>query len=160
MPGPAPKPSAARQRRNSGSAARLIPPEDALWLADRQARKVPELPPWQGRRRWHPRTLAWWEETWRSPMATLFYRVDFYALWELAELKDDLCKVRDAAKRKAIMAEIRMHERKFGQSPLDRTLNRFETDPNHEAQPAPKRRRASTRSAGGQDPREMLRVVS
>lgn len=162
MPGPMPKPSGIRQRRNRTGNAATLRPDDPAWTRARERQEVPELPPWGGRRQWRPEVIAWWVDLWRSPMATEYYRVDFWDLVEIARLKHDLAGVRDATKRPRLMAEIRVQEQRFGLDPRSRRQLQWEVEKGEEAAERTSQRRqrraaSAARSAG--DPRAALKAV-
>lgn len=111
---------------------------------------------------WSPRTVAWWEATWKSPMATEYIDADFDDLVMLAELRDDWVKMRDPMKKTKLMQEIRMQGARFGQSPKDRRSLQWEIEKGEEAVERTTQRaarRAATRRQPGDDPRAHLKVA-
>lgn len=146
MPGPTPKHSSVRARRNrTSTAATLSLVHDV---------ETPPLPT----RLWHEQTRAWWKSIWASPMAPEFDKSDLHGLFALAVLIDDFWRTDDAKLRKEIAAEIRQQRTGFGLTPMDRRRLQWEIEKVDEAQERGIRRRASapkpvSRSA---DPRAAL----
>lgn len=138
MPGPTPRPAAERRRRNRVAGARK------LSLAAAAELEVPELP---AVREWHPLTLAWWADVWRSPMAPEFDSSDIHGLYVLAALVDKFW--RNPAKEEA--AEIRLQRQCFGLSPIDRRRLQWEIDRGEEAE---QRRESRRRPKAVVDPRK------
>ena len=120
MPGPMPKPAAARARRNKASTARTLSvlPSPALGL--------PDLPTPKGEDAWHAQTLAWWKRLAASPMAPEYDDSDLDGLLILAVLVDDFWKSEDPDERKSLAAEIRLQRQCFGTSPIDRRRLQWE----------------------------------
>jgi hypothetical protein len=151
--GPAPKPAGMRQRRNKTSTAATLPAED---IAGKAERVIPSLPK-RGNRKWHAMTTEWWEDTWRSPMATEFVQADIHGLYLLAELYDAFWRVPSIS----LAAEIRQHRMAFGLTPIDRRRLQWEVERVNEKtkgkatqQSKPKRQRGTLT-----DPRNVLRAV-
>lgn len=150
---PSPKHPSTRARRNKVStAATLSAPTNIA---------IPELP---DDREWHPQTVAWWADVWRSPMAPEFDQSDIHGLLVLAVLVDGFwCKPHWTA-----AAEIRLQGQRFGLSPIDRRRLQWEIEKVDEAQERGSRRRTA-RSAPAEDeapprrkaadPRAFLRAV-
>jgi hypothetical protein len=112
VPGPTPKNPATRRRRNRSSTARTLP-------APATVAEAPELP---GDREWHTLTLAWWRDTWASPMAGEFVAADAHGLLMLAELVDRFW----SNPSKDLAAEIRLQRAEFGLSPIARRRLQWE----------------------------------
>lgn len=152
MPGPIPKPSHLRQRRNREATA-------ATLTLDDHGIEAPELP---GDRDWHPRTLAWWEDVWASPMAPEFLEADVHGLFLLAELEDDFHKADSPKVRIELAKEIRLQRQAYGLTPIDRRRLQWEVDRGDEAEA--RRRKRERRAAPGirgalgpeDDPRALL----
>jgi hypothetical protein len=149
MPGPAPKHSSTRTRRNKTSTASVLKPDPQI--------AVPELP----ERAWHPMTAAWWADVWRSPMAPEFDASDVHGLFALAMLVDDFWTAPAATARKDAAAEIRLQSQRFGLSPMDRRRLQWEIERTEEAQQKGTRRRSKAVQVetDGSDPRSVLRAV-
>jgi hypothetical protein len=146
MPGPAPKASAQRQRRNLRStAARLeAAPATKIGLPDIRWSSITclqcRLAKWSHTRKWfdecevdphdydpapiawRPTTLAWWETIWASPMAAEWVDADVPGLLNLAVLVDEFWTFGESK----IHAEIRQASREFGLSPLSRRTLQWE----------------------------------
>jgi hypothetical protein len=131
MPGPEPKHHTVRARANKTSTrATLFEPEpDDI--------QIPELPPMRlvERRRknrdaeglvqtetymveipWRLETQEWWESLWSSPMASEFHASDRHGLYRLAVLIDDFWQHPSTQAN----AEIRLAQKDYGLTPLDR----------------------------------------
>lgn len=146
--GPAPKHPSARARTNRTSTAAVI-------KADPKA-KVPELPA----RDWHPLTLQWWTDIWRSPMAPEFDDSDRHGLFALAVLVDDFWTADSPSLRMKLASEVRQQGQRFGLSPIDRRRLQWEIEKAEEAQAKGTRRRATrTPTAPAADPRAALRAL-
>lgn len=80
MPGPLPKPDDARRRRN--------PESKSTRLSGRKG-PVPVLPERVDGRAWDDTIVSWWDEAWRSPMASrwqpaeVHVLVRYCTLWQL-----------------------------------------------------------------------------
>jgi hypothetical protein len=151
MPGPAPKPSSTRARRNKTSTAAMLKSDPTI--------KAPALP----ERDWHPMVEAWWADIWLSPMAPEFDDSDKHGLFALALLVDDFWTADTASTRAKLAAEVRQQGQRFGLSPIDRRRLQWEIERSEEAQQKGARRRAQSQPAapakGGADPRSVLRAV-
>ena len=183
MPGPPPKNPALRQRRNRTSTASTISrtarPRRVPPLPPRPAAKVCSV---HGREAtadaagalrcsvgghvlgegeystrpglaWHPMTLAWWRDVWRSEMAGEFLDSDRHGLYVLAELVDRFWYDPDADTAN----ELRLQRQCFGLTPLDRRRLQWEV----ESSPATEARRpdAPKPKPPAQDPRGVLRFA-
>ncbi len=79
MPGPPPKPSHMRQRRNKVTTRATLEAPAKV--------KVPKLPARaRGRGAGAPRVRAWWSDVWKSPMASEYLDVHRHGLEAIAEL--------------------------------------------------------------------------
>lgn len=139
-----PKHPSVRARRNKVTTA-------ATLAALPVPRIAPALP---DGREWHPQTLAWWADVWRSPMAPEFEQSDVHGLLILAVLVDEFWK----KPHWTAAAEIRLQGQRFGLSPIDRRRLQWEIERTDEAQERGERRRAERKPAGD-DPRAALRIV-
>ncbi|MEV5629167.1 hypothetical protein [Micromonospora tulbaghiae] len=150
MPGPAPKHSSTRTRRNRTSTASTLTPTTKA--------KVPPLPDLEGQP-WHPMTLAWWDDLWRSPMAPEYDPSDIHGLYLLATLVNGFWE----HPSKELAAEIRLQRQCFGLTPIDRRRLQWEIERSDEAQDRGRRRRTAAPKAPaadpGVDPRSVLRAV-
>jgi hypothetical protein len=140
MPGPPPKSPATRRRRNRSSTARTLtatPSAEAFALPVKDGG-------------WHDLTLAWWADTWASPMAEEYVAADAHGLIILAELVDRFWR----SPSKDLAAEIRLQRAEFGLSPIARRRLQWEVARVEDvtAKRAPARRR--------KDPRRALEVVA
>src|SRR5581483_6421401 len=120
MAGPAPKPSAIRQRRNRVTSS-------ATLEASPRRRSAPKLP---ADRDWQPETCAWWRDVWRSPMAAEYDSSDRHGLLRLALLVDAYWRIPTTA----LAAEIRLQQQLYGLSPLDRRRLQWEVARGDKAQ--------------------------
>jgi hypothetical protein len=113
MPGPPPKPSKQRRRRNKAPAVVKLRP-------DSRELKPPALP--SG---FSPSAHAWWETIWSSPMAAVYLEADVPALVRLAGLVD---RVDSGEATSRVLSEIRALEDRFGLSPLARRRLQWELE--------------------------------
>ena len=150
MPGPAPKSSKTRQRRNKASTrATLEQPTGEVTVQPLPVRD-------SGRGTWNPRVCAWWDDVWRSPMASEYLDVDRRGLEAIAELWQSFFTADSDAGRLAVHSEIRLAQRDYGLTPLDRRRLEWEIK---RAEPKPaesKPKRARTKA----DPRKVLRIAT
>ncbi len=109
MPGPNPKNSAVRQRRNRRSTTAMLASQEGM------RKRIPSLPKLENRE-WQPMTRAWWRDIWHSPMAAEYLHADIHALYRLATLIDDFW----VKPTQGMAAEIRLQQQAFGLTPLDR----------------------------------------
>jgi hypothetical protein len=127
MSGPLPKPRSIRQRKNRKSTRAVLVSEEEAREAARE-RPAPRLPRREAEggeaRPWHKRTLAWWRDTWVSPMAAEYLQADIHQLHILAELMDSW----HYSPSLKVAAEIRQHRMAFGQTPIDRRRLEWEAD--------------------------------
>jgi hypothetical protein len=117
--------------------------------------EAPPLPGDEGS--WHPLTLAWWADLWRSPMAPEYDQSDIHGLYMLAALVDQFWSVRDPK----LAGEIRLQRQAFGLSPIDRRRLQWEIERTDEAQEKGRKRRAAKPKPTEPvvDPRAVLRAV-
>ena len=116
MPGPPPKDSRIRQRRNKA-------PTRAGMVTEQPARKrAPHLPRLPEGEEWHRLTRAWWKDVWASPMAEEYLDADLHGLYILAELVDRYWR----EPSKELAAEIRLQRQCFGLTPVDRRRLQWE----------------------------------
>jgi hypothetical protein len=93
MPGPLPKPAAARRRRNIAPGSRTLRTVEQL--------STPTLPfPVSGM------TQALWTDIWSSPMAPEYDPSDLHGLYRLARLVDDFWAGSDPVARAKTLVEI------------------------------------------------------
>lgn len=149
MPGPIPKPSAIRQRKNKVST-------HAVLSTERPARRrAPRLPKRDEDHDWSPLTRAWWRDVWGSPMAAEFLQADIHGLYILAELVDRFW----AEPTKELAAEIRLQRQCFGLTPIDRRRLQWEVERGESAATRTQQRKVRRAQDGDIDPREALRAV-
>lgn len=141
MPGPQPKPAAARRRRN------VTPGMRTLRVATSNS-----TPTIAGDH--HPATIAWWASIWSSPMAPEYDASDIHGLYVLAALMDAfwLCPPERSITMKELAGEIRLQRQCFGLSPIDRRRLQWEIDRGDEAE-AKTAARKVTRAKPKRDPR-------
>lgn len=167
MPGPPPKPSHLRQRRNKQHGSALLP-------AEGPSRPAPALPPRmctgcdgtgnlnskacpyceKGVMPWHPLVLERWAAVWSSPMANEYLDADIHGLYVLADLWDLYWKG-----DKDLAAEIRLQEQRFGLSSLDRRRLQWEVERAEQAQRRRPPSAAAPRKLPTKDPRAFLKAV-
>ena len=165
MPGPAPKHHSVRSRVNKASTRATLfePAPDEI--------EIPELPPMrlvEKRRKgrdadgivqtetymvevpWRLETQEWWESLWSSPMAGEFHSSDRHGLFRLAVLVDDFWQHPSSQAN----AEIRLAQKDYGLTPLDRrrlewTIASAETA----TEKRPDRKPKADKDSDGPDPR-------
>ncbi len=148
--GPAPKPLELRQRTN-------VAPSRAELVANPK-RRPPKLPIRYSHggmacALYHPQTLEWWREIWKSPMSSQWIPSDLHQLAMLAVLVNEFYHGGSAQ----IAAEIRQRSTAFGLTPLDRlrlewTIKSPESKPAKPSQPTQLHTPAD-------DPRAIFRAV-
>ena len=144
-------------RRNKVASAASLPTEDLARKRRRRAPKLPTLVVGQ-ERPWHPLTLAFWREVWRSPMAGQFLAADVHGLYVLALLVDEFW----LAPTKEMASEIRQQRMCFGLTPLDRRRLAWQISadpPSRRLPPKDEESSAGGQHAAEQDPRALLHVV-
>jgi len=152
MPGPPPKNSKTRQRRNKTTTAATL----TLAPSNVKAPALPKRKNEAGRFvKWHPRTLDWWRSVWASPMAGEFLEADVHALLTLAELEDEFHKTTDVRVRLELVKEIRLQRQAFGLTPIDRRRLQWEVRRADDADAKKSKKRGRPKK----DPREYLRAV-
>lgn len=157
--GPAPKPSALRQRRNRTTTSATLPSE-----AESARNEVPDLPPrdCEDDDDWHPKVVEWWKAVWRSPMAVEFLDADMRGgLIVLAGLYQDFHTATSRTGRKDAATEIRLQEARYGLDPISRRRLQWEVARGEEAE---KRRKGgkppkAKKGKPAADPRAVLRAV-
>jgi hypothetical protein len=148
MPGPAPKDSSLRQRRNkTATAAKLSADHEVC---------APELPPRlievkEGETvkvvetAWHKLALSLWEDVWSSPMAPEYLEADYHGLYVLVALTDSYWRRMEAGQvsgANELAKEIRLQRQAFGLSPIDRRRLQWEVERSEEASEKGRKRRA------------------
>ena len=144
---PLPKDPALRQRTNRTST------QATLSTAGKR-RRMPPLPARTDGTEWDERTLAFWRDTWRSPMASEFLKADTHGLYILAELVEVFWREPTAARA----AEIRLQRQCFGLTPIDRRRLQWEVE---RVESVTRKRPVEVPKpmAPADDPRRMLQVV-
>lgn len=169
---PPPKHHSVRARVNKASTRATLTepnPEDV---------EIPELPPMRlvERKRkgsdglvekymvevpWRLETQQWWEDVFSSPMASEFHSSDRHGLFRLAVLIDEFWTNPSTQAN----AEIRLAQKDYGLTPLDRRRLEWTIASAEKATDDGRKRRATTESAPrkddgdpGPDPR--LHIVS
>ena len=148
MKGPVPKDPKIRQRRNR------VTTQSTLAAASDGRRRRPSLPAGID---WHPMTVAWWRDVWRSPMAREFLEADKHALFRLAILIDRFW----LQPTKELGAEIRLEQQAFGLTPIDRRRLQWSMDNGRESTDTRKIAIAqvSNSNQDEKDPRNLLTWV-
>jgi hypothetical protein len=155
MPGPTPKPSATRQRRNKTSTSAKL----SLLPSGIKAPKLPVRKDEDGKViKWHPQTLSWWKDVWASPMAPEFLEADVHGLFMLAELEDAFNRADKVKERIELAKEIRLQRQAFGLTPIDRRRLQWEVERTESAQ-AQRPKKATASKKKGADPRSHLSAV-
>lgn len=158
MPGPAPKHSSTRARRNKTSTAATLKADPTVSAPELPV-SAPELPAIV----WHPMAEYWWADVWSSPMAPEFDDSDKHGLFALAMIVNDFWTADTARDRRDLAAEIRQQGQRFGLSPIDRRRLQWEIERTEDAKDpgeARRQRRATPATkAGTVDPRSVLRAV-
>lgn len=144
MPGPPPKPSHLRQRRNKKPTAATVTATDAD-KPDRRLRKHPDGKPW------HPETVRWWKDVWASGMADRYTQTDANGLYALAMLKDKQW----AEQSTSLASEIRLQEARFMLDPRSRYTSQVEFA---KAEEVERKRKKPERAQSRTDPREVLKL--
>jgi hypothetical protein len=73
-------------------------------------------------RTWHPLTIAWWADVWRSPMKGEFVKVDVHRFFILADLVDRYWQSPSVQ----LATEIRLQEARFGLDSMARRSLQWE----------------------------------
>lgn len=142
MPGPLPKPPAARRYKGK---ARGLPSEPL------PASRRPKLP--TRRPAWHKATREWWQTVWASPMAHVWIDTDRLLLLRLAHLIDLVWQGEASA---AVLREVRLSEDALGLTPYGRRRLEWYVDApgSGAAKPPPARLADARRRRLSRDPRE------
>ena len=164
MPGPPPKPSHMRQRKNKMTTRATLPAP-----ARKPRSKIPPLPArGKGRGAWHPRVRAWWSDVWKSPMAAEYLDVHRHGLEALADLRQEFHTATEAGKLLALHSEIRQSQRDYGLTPLDlrrlqwevrRAVDAADAESAEDTKPPQKSSKRGRRAKDKGDPRALLRVL-
>lgn len=151
MAGPLPKNPKIRQRRNRAATAKKLQEKKA-------SLKIPELPKRRGI--WRPEATVFWEEIWKSPMATEFIAVDIQGLYLLMDLVHEYYKLssKELGKKKELANEIRLQRQCFGLTPIDRVRLQWQIEKADDANTRGQRRREKGRKVKHYkvDPRTVL----
>ena len=166
---PAPKHQSVRARVNKASTRATLTEPDPDEI------EIPELPPMRlvERKRknedgetetymvevpWRLETQQWWEDIFSSPMASEFHSSDRHGLFRLAVLIDEFW----TSPSTQANAEIRLAQKDYGLTPLDRRRLEWTIASAERATDEGQKRRGTTeftrRDDGGADPR--LHIVS
>lgn len=169
MPGPSPKHHSVRARVNKTSTRATLTEPDADEI------EIPALPPMRlvERKRkgddglvekymievpWRLETQQWWEDIFSSPMASEFHSSDRHGLFRLAVLIDEFW----TSPSTQANAEIRLAQKDYGLTPLDRRRLEWTIASAEKATDDGQKRRGANeftrRDDGGADPR--LHIVS
>ena len=140
---PLPKSIQERQRRNAPKSHAVLDPGRRV--------KQPKLPALAEGREYHPMTVAWWRDVWRSPMAPEYLAADVHGLYRLAVLVDAFWEGPSVQ----LEAQILKTGQCFGLSPLDRRRLEWEVAKVEDA----KRKRAPRVVEEQGDPRALLRAL-
>jgi hypothetical protein len=128
MPGPVPKDSRLRQRRNKKTTA-------ATLIVVKPVNGIPELP--VRRRKWRPETLAWWKSVQESPMAQQdkYLDIDLHRLYMMADLTDEYWRLpaKEIGKKQGLANELRLQGQNFGFTPLDRSRLQWQMEKEKDA---------------------------
>ena len=150
---PLPKHPSVRARRNRTSTnATLTVVEN------------PKVPPLPRDHDWRKETRRWWKDAWSSPMSAEFDDSDLHVLLRLAMLVDAYyiaCGLVNVDKMVKLASEIRLQEKRFGLTPMDRRTLQWTIEQGEKAAQATEGRRRSHRAqqvgpASGVDPRQAL----
>jgi hypothetical protein len=154
--GPLPKPKGQRQRRNKSSEPTVIHA-----LTEEEQGSAPELHERDGG--WHPFVVEWWRDVWASEMAPQYLSADVSGgLRSLAELYQRRWTADTISEELRICQEIRLQEHRFGLSPKDRYILKWEVDKGEEAERRTKSRRhtpAPKPDSTEGDPRSALKAI-
>lgn len=153
--GPAPKPTALRQRRNKKAGATTL--AVSVPKPDQEKPKIPTLQN-PDKRKFHRLTRQWWKRVWTSPMASEYLPTDVDGLARLALLVDNYYQNPIGKKAKELLGEIRLQEARFGLSPVDRSRLQWEVLKGEEAE-RKRRPPQNQHPASSKDPRGILGVV-
>jgi len=152
MPGPAPKESSLRARRNK-TATRATLVRDHHTTA-------PELP--DRNDGWHSMTRKWWADVWASPMSPEWDESDQHNVYLLAMIYDDVWCAETPRERQQASAEYRQQRKDLGLTPFDRRRLEWQIEQTEEARDKGEKRRSTTdasRRSGKGDTRATLHAV-
>jgi hypothetical protein len=137
MPGPPPKHSSTRARRNKVAGAKQLQAVHDV--------EVPSLPEMDDLL-WHSLTVKWWADIWASPMAPEFDHSDIHGLYVLAMLVNAFW----IEPSQSLAAEIRLQRQCFGLTPIDRRRLQWEIARGEaaDAETAERRNSRAPRAAG------------
>lgn len=152
MPGPLPKDPAIRQRMNKTVTRATLAAETGKRV---RVPKLPDLSTEEQPHAWHPLTVAWWRDVWRSPMATEYLQADTHGLYRLAALVDKFW----VEPNKDLAAEIRLEQQCFGLTPIDRRRLQWEVERVEAVVKQRQPQRAVSSTEPVEDVRNMLRVL-
>ncbi len=151
MPGPPPKDSKLRQRRNQKSTA-------ATFTDVKLVKGIPALP--ARRRKWREETITWWKSVWTSPMARegKYIDADLPRLYMMADLVDEYWRLssKELGKKQSLANEIRLQGQCFGLTPLDRSRLDWHFEKADDAKNKGQKRRNAPVKAYKFDPRKAL----
>jgi hypothetical protein len=109
-----PKPPSQRRRQNRIAGERVIP-------ADAKREAMPELVG-----DYTDETRRWWQQVWKSPIATMYLDCDTPGLELIAMLVD---RVNRGTASAALLGELRQREDRYGLNPLSRRRLGWEIRP-------------------------------
>lgn len=150
---PLPKEPSTRARRNKNATHAVL-------------RAVPDakIPPMPAGKEFHPDTVAWWNDIWRSPMAPEYVDSDFHGIARLCHIVDAYHVAVDDGDHRLMLslaAEIRLQGQAFGLTPIDRRRLQWTIEQGEAAEEKTQERRASRAvknksPLSAVDPRELL----
>lgn len=150
---PLPKEASVRARRNKSATHAVL-------------RAVPgaKIPPLPKGKTFHPATVEWWGDIWRSPMAPEYVDSDFHGIARLAHLVDSYNVAVDEGDTRLMLslaAEIRLQGQSFGLTPIDRRRLQWTIEQGEAAEEKTTQRRKARATKSGPkpleaDPRELL----
>lgn len=133
MPGPAPKDSSVRARRNKSTTRRT--------LSDDHDVEAPDLP--EGVE-WHPLTRRWWADLWASPMAPEYQSADLSGMFRVAMLQNDFWMAGTPKERAEIQVRLEKADADFGTNPLARRRLEWQIQSSEEAKARGSKRAKTT----------------
>ncbi|HMH58561.1 MAG TPA: hypothetical protein VK537_05220 [Galbitalea sp.] len=143
MPGPLPKHSSTRQRRNATSTRAILHPVSNP--------DIPDLPEYVA---WHPAVVAWWRDAWASPMVPEWTESDRHVLDMAARSMQTVwAEASSPGQRTMASAEVRMLLRECGLTPMARRALQWEVDRGEEAEQRTRVRRNTAVARAVPDPR-------
>jgi len=155
MPGPPPKSTAQRRRRNKDPNDRVLSAE--IVAAEPVAFPVDVVNTQDGI---HPMALEFWHEVMNSPMAAEWDASDMHGLYMLVDLYNTYwnCPPEKFTSKSMLAAEIRLQRQAYGLSPMDRRRLHWVIENTEQAQDAGARRRAERQQISRPDPRMAYEV--